>query len=588
MPKHTLKWMVLIAILALVLAGCAQPVPIAPAAEAPAAEAPAAVEGAAEAAGEAQRGGVWTRTTSSDAGSLIPVLQDNTASSDVGYMLHDLFLIGGDLETGEINCDFALCESWEISEDGLTYTFKLHEGYLWSDGEEITADDFVYTYNAIKSDLVESPRKYAWDGIASIEAPDPYTVVVKYDTLTCDALTNLGQSAVMPSHIFAPDFSDVMTSPEGEAPSVVSGPYTFQSWTRDDNLIIVRNETFRDGAPYMDGMIYRVIPDAGARLAMLLSGESQIARIQPNQLSAIEGNPDITRYTWADDGYTYIGLNHSDPANPTNGMDENGNIIPQPPHPILGDKLVRQAIAYALDYDSIINDIYFGQGFRQTANVMPAVSWAYNNDLAPYNYDPEKAASLLDEAGWVDSNGDGVREKDGKDLTLSLITNAGNTTRGDLGAYVQDALGQIGFSIDFQTLEFGTVLEQMDAQTYDMYILGWTGLGSDPANDLSFFNAENDIVGSGFNNVSYYNEEFERLSAEGRSVVGCAPEDRAPSYMQIQEIIHDEIPYIFITGSQSNIGYRSDWAGLDPKPWAASEPVYWNPQQWYLKSATAE
>ena len=125
------------------------------------------------------------------------------------------------------------------------------------------------------------------------------------------------------------------------------------------------------------------------------------------------------------DGYEYIGLNLANPANPQPGLDDKGKPIPQEPHPILGDVKVRQAIAYALDYDSIIKNIYLGQGQRQTANVLPAVGWAYDKQLAPYAYDLAKANALLDEAGWKDTNGDGIREKNGKDMTLSLVTNAG-------------------------------------------------------------------------------------------------------------------------------------------------------------------
>lgn len=572
----------LLIILSLVLAGCAQPVPIAPAESAPATSGEAAPATTGGAAGEAVQGGVWTRTTSSDASTFNPILADGTNSSDVSYMIYDVALVGGDLDTGEVTCDAtSFCESFEASEDGLSYTFHLHEGFTWSDGTEMTAQDFVYTWNAIASDLVDSPRKYVWDGISSIETPDDYTVVINYETLTCDALSNLGLG-VLPSHIYADDFSNIMDSPENEAPTVINGPLAFQSWERDDNIILVRNEAYRDGPANLDGMIYRVVPDAGSRLSMLQSGESDISRVQPSELTAVEGNPNVTLYKWQDDGYTYVGLNLADPANPQPGLDADGNVIPQAPHPILGDKNVRQAIAYALDYDAIINDIYFGQGFRQTSNVMPAVTWAYNSDLAPYNFDTAQAISLLEAAGWVDSDGDGVREKDGVDLTLRLMTNAGNSARENLGIYMQDALSEIGFEIDFQAIDFGTMLEQMDAQTYDMYIIGWTGLGSDPATDLAFFEAAQDIPGSGFNNISYYNADFEELSAQGRSVEGCAPEDRAASYMQIQEIIKDEVPYIFITGSTSNIGYNSRWDGMDPRPWSASEPVYWNVTEWSL------
>ena len=393
----------------------------------------------------------------------------------VGYLYPAL--IGVNPKTGEYVPDFgAMAESWTISDDGLTYTFKLRDGIKWSDGDPVNSADFKFTYDAINSDKVQSPRTAVWEQIDSIETSDPLTIVVKFKQVKCDALGDVGLPW-MPSHLYAADFSDVMTSPENEAPSRFGGIFKFQNWTRDDNIVVVRNETYWEGAPKMDGSIIKVVPDAGSRLSQLQSGEIDYLTVQPNQIAAAEANPKLVRWTYNDDGYNYIGLNLANPANPQNGRDENGNLIPQEPHPILGDVRVRQAIAHAIDYQSIIDNIFLGQGYPIAANVLPPIEWAVNKDLKPYTYDLEKAKSLLEEAGWVDSNGDGVREKDGKKMELKLITNAGNTTREDLGVYVQDQLKQIGVAVDFQAIDFGTVLEQMDAQTYDMYILGWTGSG---------------------------------------------------------------------------------------------------------------
>lgn len=575
----------LLVLFVLVLSACTQPVPLAPAAAEPAAADETAGASAESApAGEAQRGGVWSLTLGSDPTNLNPILYSGTNSSDVGLMLWTA-LIGQDPVTGELTPEGSMSKSWDVSDDGLTYTFHLRDDAVWSDGDPIDANDFVFTYNAIKAEGIESPRTYVWDGIKSIEAPDPYTVVIQYDELLCSALWNLG-SGWLPSHLFAADFSDVMSSPENEAPTVSAGPFNFQSWARDDNVVLVRNEKYVDGAPNMDGMIYRVVPDAGARLAQLQSGEVDVSDVQPSQITAVEGNPNITTYQWNDDGYTYIGLNLANPANPQPGMDENGNLVVQDPHPILGDVRVRQAIAHALDYDSIIQNIFFGKGYRMAANVFPSIEWAYNPDVAPYDFDVEKAKALLEEAGWVDSNGDGVREKDGAPLALRLITNSSNTARMDLGAYVQDQLNSIGFNIDFQGIEFGTLLEQMDAQTTDMFILGWTGLGSDP-DDSAIFGADQDIPGSGFNAVSLVNAKLEELFKQGKSMPGCKNEDRGPVYKEIQQIMHDELPYIWVTGRVPVVGYNSRWAGIDPQPWSATStaPIYWNVQDWSIKAA---
>jgi peptide/nickel transport system substrate-binding protein len=164
-------------------------------------------------------------------------------------------------------------------------------------------------------------------------------------------------------------------------------------------------------------------------------------------------------------------------------------------------------------------------------------------------------------------------------MNVTLITNAGNTTREDIGVYIQDQLKQIGINVDFQAIDFGTMLEQMDAQTFDMVIGGWTGIGADPNDDV-FWSSEFDVVGSGFNDVSYQNPSVEELLVQGYSVPGCNPEDRAPIYHEIQQIIHDELPYIFLAGRVANDFYNKDWQNIQPETWSFK----WNIHNWYKQS----
>lgn len=578
MRRSWFRFAMLATLLAALIAGCAQPVPMAPPADTGAsAPGETASTGAAGAGGEPVRGGVWTRSTSADASILNPILSSDSASSAIHSMLVP-GLIGQDPFTGAFVPEGSMSERWEVSDDGLVWTFYLRDGVTWSDGDPVDAADFKFTYDAIASDLVETPRKSSVELIESIEVIDPLTLQVTFSQVKCDGLGDLGLGW-LPSHLFAPDFSDVMTNDYNQAPSVSAGPFVFQSWTRDDNTILTRNETYWDGAPYMDGMIYRVVPDSGTRLAQLLSGEIDTLGLEPTQLSSVEGNPSINVYSFQDDGYDYIGLNLANPANPQPGKDENGNLIEQDPHPILSDRNVRKAIAHALDYKTIIDSVYLGRGYQIASNVLPAVEWAHDPSIEPYAYDPELAKQLLEEAGWVDSNGDGVREKDGAELKLVLVTNAGNKVREDLGALVQDQLGQIGFNIDFQAIDFGTLVEQLLGQTYDMVIIGWTGMGADPNDDV-FWRTDFDTPGSGFNFVSYQNPRIDELLQAGVTVPGCDPADRAPYYREIQQIIHDDVPYVFISGGVGDVGYNNRWEGIDPGPWS----FYWNVQRWWNKT----
>lgn len=577
MNRNLFHLAVVVAMLAVIVAGCAQPQPIAPTQGSTSGESGAqSATSNNEATGEATRGGVFVEASIADAKMLNPILSSETASSAVSNMLFPS-LVGGDPETGAVTPEGALAESWTVSDDGLVWTFKLRDGIKWSDGTPVTSADFKFTYDAIGSDLVETPRKAILDGIQSIEVPDPLTVVVTYADVRCDAIQNLG-SGLLPSHLYSADFSDVMTNTLNTEPTVSAGPLLFKSWTRDDNVTMVRNEDYWEGAPYMDGRIIKVVPDTAAQLTQLENGEIDIMGLQPDQLTTAKGLDNVNIYNFKDDGYDFLGLNLADPNDPKAGQDENGKLVDQTPHPILGDKAVRQAIAHSLDYATIIDKVYLGQGYQLAANVLPAVDWAFDSSIQPYDYNLDSAKQLLEGAGWVDSNGDGVREKDGKPLELSLITNAGNTTREDLGALVQDQLKQVGIKVNFEAIDFGVVVDRLLGQTFDMVIIGWTGLGTDP-NDDAFWATEYDTPGSGFNFVSYHSDKMDELLMQGKSVVGCKTEDRAPFYKQIQQMIHDDVPYVFISGGVGNTAYAKRWANLDPKPWS----TYYNIHQWYLK-----
>jgi peptide/nickel transport system substrate-binding protein len=484
-----------------------------------------------------------------------------------------------------------LAKDWTVSEDGLTYTFNLRDDVTWTDGTPVTANDIKFTYDAIGSDLVDTPRKSNIELVESFSVIDEYTLEIVFDTLDCTALQNF-TLGILPAHMYAADFSDVMDNPENEEPTVTDGPFKFQEWVRDDHVTLVRNEDYYLGAPNIDGWIYRIFADTSAELAGFLAGEIDLLGVGPEYVSVIEGEiakgSPFEMKKFFNDGYTYVGFNMADPENPEIGwVDENGDgeftdgeppNLEQTPHPILSDVLVRKAISYTLDYTNIINKVYFGQGAPMVANVLPAVEWAYNSDLEPYALDTEKAATLLDEAGWVREGDTGVRMKDGNPLALSILTNAGNEVRENIAAIMKDNLDALGFDITLDILEWGTVVGNLLGQQFDMVIIGWIGMGSDPE-DSVFWAYRYDDPGGGFNFVSYYNEEVDKLLQDARSLPGCSTEGRGTMYKRIQEIIHEDAPYAFIVNPLGNVIWNTRLQGINPGPWS----TYYNVEEWYLK-----
>ncbi|MCD4699334.1 MAG: hypothetical protein K8R91_02030, partial [Phycisphaerae bacterium] len=385
------------------------------------------------------KGGTIITSSFSDATILNPILGNDNASSQV-YDLLFVPLLNSDPFTGEIIGVAAT--GWDVSDDGLVYTFHMRDDITWTDGTPLTANDFKYTYDAVGSELVDTPRKGAVELVESIEVIDDYTAVVTFSDLDCTALSNF-TLGLLPAHIHAADFSDIMDSPENEAPTVTSGPFMFSEWIRDDHVTLAANPDYYLGAPNVEGWILRIFADTSAELAAFMAGElDYIEQLGAQYVSTIEGRiaggDPFNLHKNFDDGYVWVAMNYADTDNPQIGwVDENENGLfdadeahqEQDPHPVLSDLAVRQAIAHSIDVNGIVQQVIFGQGVPQTANVLPAIEWAYNDNLQPYVFDTELAAQILEDAGWVDSNGDGLREKDGVELTISLMTNQGNEVR---------------------------------------------------------------------------------------------------------------------------------------------------------------
>ena len=520
-------------------------------------------------------GGVFVAAAPVDATILNPLLGVDSVSATVNRLLYPS-LIGQDPFSGAL-VPTELAHNWEVSADGLVWTFHLRSDIFWSDGVPVDADDVKFTFAAIADERVQSPLRANAQAIASVETPDPQTVVVTFREVVCDGLQELAVG-LLPSHLFAADFSDLATNPQNLAPTVSAGPFLFQEWQPGDHISLIRNEDYFKGAPHLDGWTLRVIPDRAERLTALQSGEIDSLTLSPAELTAVALDPSLHIYKYRDDGYAFLALNLADPNTPQPGLDETGAALAQTPHPILGDVRVRQALAHGLDVQAIIRKAYLGQGYPLAANVLPSIGWAYNQAIAPYTYNPIQAQLLLTAAEWVDENGDGIREKAGEPLVLRLFTNEDSQTRIDAGQLVAEQLSALGFSIQFQTLPFDQLVNELLHQQFDMALIDWTGLGRDP-NDSRLWQRSADLPGSGFNFVSFANDRVEALLAAGLSVPGCDPAQRAPFYKEIQQIIHDELPYLFLAGSVGNIGYSQRWLGIAPGAW----DFEWNVEKWSLQ-----
>ena len=535
---------------------------------------------------EPQQGGFLVEAVYGDATTLNPLLAQDDPSFRVISKIY-LSLLNVDPFSGEIIGSIA--ESWDISDDTLEYTFHLRDDIKWTDGVPLTAKDVKFTFDAIASEKVGSSRAYAVQLVEEVRVIDDYTVKFVFRDVDCSALGNLGQ-IILPAHKFAADFSDMAESPENTAPSVASGPFIFQEWVRDDHITLVANPDYYKGAPNVDGWTMRVFADNAAALESILKGEIDISFVEPQFVSTVEdeiaaGEPLKITKSFSD-GYQYITFNLADPSSPQRGyVDENENEafdegeppLINEPHPVLGDIAVRKAIAYAIDYTNLIDKVLFGQGVQAVADVLPAIEWAYNDELEPYAFDRALAAEILDDAGWVAETEGGIRAKDGVPLSFMLATDTGSDVNENILLIVEDSLEKVGFDVTLEFLEWGALIDTLDNQSYDAVKIGWVGLGSDPDNSW-YWTYRNDDPGFGFNSGSYYNETQEANIWAARSVPGCAPADRAPFYKENQRIVHDEQPYIFLYVPLSNTITHTRVNGIEPGPWS----TYYNVEEWFI------
>ena len=494
--------------------------------------------------------------------------------------------------------DGILATDWTVGDDGLTYTFDLRTDLVWSDGEPVDGWDYVFNYYGVKnSDDFEAAYSYAVADIESVEfLEDTNQIKVVMSSAACNVFNQIGLSMV-PAHAFGwePemgedfDWSSLIDHSWDTAPDVSGGLFEFNSMD-SDRVVLTTNFGYVDGPVVPEGWLYVTVPDQTVAAERFIAGELNVYDgIQNAQRQEVRDNADLQYFDYAGRSWDYLALNHANPDNPIAGaeldengdpvLDENGLPIPveQDPHPIFGDVRVRRAVQLAINLDEIMEKAVFGEGDVMASYDIPT-SWALDKDLAPIARDIDAAVALLAEAGWTDSDGDGVLDKDGVKFEFELLTNQGNTRREQIGELVQEQLAEIGIVVDFVSIDFNQLIDVMTAQTFDAYILGWRwGYPVDP-DPTGIFLSSDDLPGSGFNTVSYQNPEVDRLAKEALNVPGCAAEDRAPLYHQIQRILLEDQAYVFLftqAGFYSTSAKVGNWV---PAP----NEMFQNAEEWMI------
>jgi peptide/nickel transport system substrate-binding protein len=449
-----------------------------------------------------------------DASFLNPVLAQDSASSEINSLVFN-GLIKYDRDLKNFVGDLA--ESWKV-EDGQEpkITFFLRKGVQWHDGKEFTAHDVKFTYDKIMDEKTNTVRRSSYELVKRAEVLDPYTFRVIYREPFSPGLETWG-IGIIPKHILEKE--DINTSSFNRRP-IGTGPFRFMEWISDEKIVLEANPKYFEGRPNLDRIVYRIIPETALSEMEILTKGVDYSGLFPYQFKRMSEVPFLRTYSQPSLGYTYIGYNLK--------------------NELFKDKKVRHALTHAINREEIVKYVLYGYG-TVASGPFPNHLWYSNPNVKPLAFDPERSKSLLREAGWRDSDGDGILDRDGKPFRFTLITNSGNDTRRDIGVIVQRQLRDIGIDVKFELYEWSVFLKNfITAKHFDACILGWA-LSVDPDAYEIWHSSQ---IEKGFNTISYSNPQVDRLLEEGRREYDI--EKRKKIYWRIHELIAEDQPYTFL------------------------------------------
>ena len=522
-------------------------------------ESPAPDEDSTEAPAGAGGGSVFTVGLIEDMKSVSPFKACCSPEYEMMFLVYDQLL---NFDTDTLEAAPGIAESWEHNEDSTEWTFKIADGLKWSDGEPLTSADVKFTFDYILNNRPNGFSTYL-PGDPTIEAPDPATVIYQTEK------PSLAPGApawipILPEHIWSKYDGDLQGAKETRMiPTVGSGPFVLTDWKEGQFWTFEQNPYWRGQKPNIDTLIFRVYDVAEAQVQALKTGEVDFAEdIPPALFDQLVSEQDPNIETWEASASYFINLAFglwkpsmlgSNGEKPTN-------------HPALMDTQVRVAISKAIDKDTLVERVKLGYGIAGTSPILPQSRWAWNPEETgdtTQDFDPAEANRILDEAGYEDTDGDGVREMPGggEPLIFQFLTLTDTNTSTDSGEYIKDWLDEIGIKVELKPVTTGKAYDAWYAHDYDAYIWGW---GNDPDPDFTlslFTTGQCDVWSDG----CYSNAEYDAMYEEQRASTDEV--ERAAIVDQMQEHIYQEVPEVILFYEQDLQAWRKDrWEGMVPQP----------------------
>ena len=441
----------------------------------------------------------------------------------------------------------ALAESWEFDEATCTYTFHMAEGVKWHDGEPVTAEDVKFTIEAIMDPENGSENAPNYEDVEEINVIDEHTIAFRL-TAPNVAFLDYMTMAVLPKHLL--EGEDMQTSDFFRSP-VGTGPYKLTEWDEGQAITLTKNEDYFKGEPNIDTIIFKIVTDDNAKALQLRSEELDLALLTPKDAAAFAEDEAYTCYDMETSDYRGILFNFWNEY-----WQNNRDLIP--------------AVCYAIDRESIVNAVLLGQGMTAYGPLQRNI---YNNEeVEHYDYDPEKAKAVLEEAD-CEMNEDGFYYRDGEKVGFVISVGAGDQVRIDIAQIAAQQLQQIGMDV---TVE---IPAQVDWGGQMAYLIGWGSPFDADDHTYKVFGTD-----KGANYSGYSNELVDQYLTQARQ--SDDPEVRAEAYDKFQEELAKDPAFAFICYLDANYVADAGIKGIDPDTVMGHHGVgiFWNVTEWTIEN----
>jgi peptide/nickel transport system substrate-binding protein len=472
-----------------------------------------------ETATEPVNGGTVVIGVVSEPDNLLDVTSTTRGAQDViDQMFQTLTGLTADL--GGHEADLAL--SWDLAEDGLGVTFHLDPGAHWHDGVPVTSDDVLFTYDLHTDPVVAYAARPYKEFITEIRADDAHTVTFRFGHRYPYQVFDASVGAILPKHLLESVPREELVSCDFARNPVGSGPFKFRRWVPSQTVELVANESFSQGRPHLDRVVFQIVQEKTTLLTLLETGAIDVMEdVPPFDVARLEKSDRGLRIErFLDRTYTYIGWDST--------------------NPLFSSKRVRRALGMAIDRQGIIDALCYGFA-RPCLGPIHPILWAYDDTLEPLLFDPAEARRILAEEGWSDTDGDGVLDKNGVPFSFELKTNLGNQVRMDAAVIVQSQLAKIGVAASPRNYEWTVLWDSVIKHQYETAVMvGWSVALKVDLKPIF----HTDSLQEKYNHTGYSNPRVDELIEQAESMPTF--EEARPLWVEAQREIVADQPYTFL------------------------------------------